>query len=635
MLLPVWNKKEKIILRVISYFWLIASAIFFIWWFQKSHIGTTLGFILTSFVFIWIYLLQGYCIFFILKMKRLDLTLPTVKNVRVAMVVTKTPSEPFEMVKTTLKGMISQQWEVHDNWVADENPNAESLAWYKENNIHVSCRKDDPLYHNHIWPRRKKSKEGNLAYFYDKYGYEKYDFVVHLDVDHVPEPDYLEHILRPFSDSTVGYVCAASVCDTNSDESWAARARSSSEAMFHGPIQAGSNGKWIPLCIGSHYAVRTKALKEIGGIGPELAEDYSTTLMMNGFKWKGIYTYDAEAHGNGPQSFNDVMIQDYQWARSLMILFLTFFSKYLKRLSWRKKIGFTLTQLWYSLSAVAWLIGIIIPITTLLTGNPPVKVNFIEFLLFSSAPYLLSITIYLFVKIKGHLRPHNVSFFSWENSLFEIARWPWIVVACIEGAFLSFKKTKPVSRVTPKDKSSIEFLNLRIILPYILIILINCYSVIFGKYNHAIIGYYWFSILIILSYSILLIAVARLHIIENDLKNKKDEFKKLGANFYVTITTVVAAIVILFSYNSQFINLNKNIMARENNPIIVHAAPLIKINEIQYTVKEGDNLIFLADRFYGQPNLWTKIYDANKSKIILRADNFAIIHPDTILIIPQ
>ena len=33
------------------------------------------------------------------------------------------------------------------------------------------------------------------------------------------------------------------------------------------------------MCIGSHYAVRTRALREIGGLGPELAEDFSTSFL--------------------------------------------------------------------------------------------------------------------------------------------------------------------------------------------------------------------------------------------------------------------------------------------------------------------------------------------------------------------
>lgn len=126
-----------------------------------------------------------------------------------------------------------------------------------------------------------------------------------LDADHVPEPGYLEAMLRPFVDPKVGYVAAPSICDANAHESWVVNARLFAEATLHGSLQAGYNNGWAPLCIGSHYAVRTAALKEIGGLGPELAEDHTTTLMMNSYGWKGVFAFDAEAHGDGPGCFAD------------------------------------------------------------------------------------------------------------------------------------------------------------------------------------------------------------------------------------------------------------------------------------------------------------------------------------------
>src|SRR5207302_7930091 len=131
-------------------------------------------------------------------------------------------------------------------------------------------------YHNPSWPRRAKCKEGNLAFFYEVLdGYGRYDFVVQLDADHVPDHTYLTEMVRPFINPAVGYVAAPSVCDANADVSWAARARLYAEAAWHGSVQAGSNDGYAPQCIGSHYAVRSTALRSIGGLGPELAEDFS------------------------------------------------------------------------------------------------------------------------------------------------------------------------------------------------------------------------------------------------------------------------------------------------------------------------------------------------------------------------
>ena len=42
---------------------------------------------------------------------------------RVAMIVTKTPSEPFAVVRRTLEAMLAQTYP-HETWLADEDPAA-------------------------------------------------------------------------------------------------------------------------------------------------------------------------------------------------------------------------------------------------------------------------------------------------------------------------------------------------------------------------------------------------------------------------------------------------------------------------------------------------------------------------------
>lgn len=43
-----------------------------------------------------------------------------------------------------------------------------------------------------------------------------------------------------------------------------------------------------------------------------------------------------------------------------------------------------------------------------------------------------------------------------------------------------------------------------------------------------------------------------------------------------------------------------------------------------YTVVEGDTLGTIAERFYGDPNLWRRIYDANRQTIGDNPDNLSI-----------
>lgn len=519
MFTHVWSKKEKAVLSLLVGVWLSSIFGFWVWWFQPQHIGFLLGFVATSFAIAWPMLLPAYCFYFLLRMKKPHPESSVPAGLRVAMVVTKAPCEPLTVVIRTLKGMLSQTYP-HDTWVADENPTQQALAWYRRHGVRLSCRKDDPSYHNNVWPRRKKCKEGNLTYFYDKYGYGDYDVVVQMDADHVPYQGYLEHMLRPFSDAKVGYVAAPSICDSNKHKSWSARARLQAEAMFHGPIQSGSNDGWVPICIGSHYAVRTAALKRIGGLGPELAEDYSTTLSMNACGWKGVWVYDAEAHGEGPSSFSDIIVQDYQWARSVCTIFLLLYLGERKRLNWKQRLQFTFTQLWYPLSAAAWLISTFLPILVLLTGKVPVRVDFVQFLAHLSIPLIASLTVFYITLKRGHLRPRQVKFISWEGFLFELARWPWVLIACADAFISSMAKKDHVFRVTPKGQTSSVELPIVTLIPYIAIASICFLATAFSKNTSDLKGYYWFAQITAWFYLGLSISAILLHIKEAAYKSK-------------------------------------------------------------------------------------------------------------------
>lgn len=50
-----------------------------------------------------------------------------------------------------------------------------------------------------------------------------------------------------------------------------------------------------------------------------------------------------------------------------------------------------------------------------------------------------------------------------------------------------------------------------------------------------------------------------------------------------------------------------------------------------YTVKEGDTLSAIAERFYGDGNAYNRIFEANRDKL----DNPDMIHPGQELTIPE
>jgi cellulose synthase (UDP-forming) len=354
-LIPAFDTSQKREYLLLYLLWIAMSLSFWFWWFAPEHNISAFWFTVNTGALVWVTVAPNY---FLLMFGRGRVPNPTrtlPRFYRVAMVVTKAPSEPFEIVQRTLLAMLAQS-HPHDTWLADEDPSPQTAAWCARHGIRISTRRGCEHYHRAEWPRRTRCKEGNLAYFYDHFAYAMYDIVVQMDADHVPGENYLTEMLRPFADPTVGYVSAPSICDNNAGESWSARSRLWIEASLHGALQVGYTGGFAPLCIGSHYAVRTAALREIGGLGPELAEDHSTSLMMNARGWRGVHAVNAIAHGDGPVTFADLATQEFQWSRSLTLILLKYTPGYFRMLPPHLRLQFLFCQLWYPLFSVMMLV---------------------------------------------------------------------------------------------------------------------------------------------------------------------------------------------------------------------------------------------------------------------------------------
>ncbi|EJC81943.1 glycosyl transferase [Rhizobium leguminosarum bv. trifolii WSM2297] len=496
--------------------WLATLGYFWIWWCQSAHIISWTAFVLITLVMGWITLVPAYFILIFLDARTVS---PHVRlpEGRVAMVVTKAPSEPFAVVRATLQAMLDQIGVEFDVWLADEDPSEETKRWCAEHGVLISTRKGVAEYHRASWPRRTRCKEGNLAYFYDHFGYARYDFVAQFDADHVPTLTYLREVLRPFADPGIGYVSAPSICDANAATSWAARGRLYAEASLHGSLQTGYNSGWAPLCIGSHYAVRTSALREIGGLGPELAEDHSTTLMMNAGGWRGVHAVDAIAHGDGPANFADLVVQEFQWSRSLVTILLQHSRRYIAHLPWKLKFQFVFSQLWYPLFSAFMAVMFLLPVAALLTGRVFINVTYPDFLLHFS-PISIVLTLFaIFWRATRTFRPHNAKLFGWEGLAFIFLRWPWSLAGSlaavrdhISGSFVDF-------RITPKGKQQQQSLPLRVVAPYIALAGLCAVAMALASETAAAQGFYIFAAINLSIYLSVTVLIVVRHGIENGL----------------------------------------------------------------------------------------------------------------------
>ncbi len=508
------SRRDQALVVVLSGTWLACLVIFWSWWLEPAHRLGLAGLVVNSVVLAYVSVFPASFIIGVNRLRKVN-TDVSVPMLRVAFVVTHAPSEPWPVVRQTLDSMLAQKYPLpFDVWLCSERPSEEIVNWCIGRGVGVSSREADQTYQRQAWPRRTRCKEGNLAYFYDRWGYRSYDVVVQLDCDHVPAPGYLAEMVRPFSDPAIGYVAAPSVCDANADRSWAARGRLHKEASFHGPFQLGHSAGFAPLCIGSHYGVRTEALRQIGGIGPDLAEDFSTTFLLNAAGWHGAFAIDAEAHGDGPLTFGAMTVQEFQWSRSLATILLGLVPWNLRRLPWILRFRFMYALSYYFLLVSTTVAGLALAPVAAATGLPWINVNYFAFLAhwWSIAIWLILITALL--RRRGLLRPPRAPLVSWENWLYSLTRWPFVALG-ICAAFVGFFKSETVSfRVTPKHSGALEPLPLKFIFPFAAISVLSSSAAMVGERFTAAAGYVFLSALAGVVYALVAMLVPVRHAAE-------------------------------------------------------------------------------------------------------------------------
>ena len=464
-----------------------------------------------------------------------------ISGLRVAMIVTKAPSEPWSIVENTLKAMIAQDIDgyPYDVWLADEDPSAETREWCLDQGVCISSRKDVEGYNNVDWPHRRRCKEGNLMYFYDKWGYDRYDVVFQFDSDHAPTPSYLKNSLPAFMDPAVNYVAMPNI---NKTGSWVSNVRQTQEAWYYGPSQMSYSHNYMPMMTGSHYAVRTSALKEIGGIGPELDEDMTTTVMMNSRGKKGVYAGNAIAYGEGPLCLEDAQKQELQWAKSAVICFFRWRHVLVPKDN-RMPIGgifrFFVVRTWYTIQLVfalyMWVfMAPLVFASKWCSSDDNCTLSFAN-LVIHATPLLFANWGYEFMARKADwLRPSNTPFFSVDLIAYRILRPLWTTIGIMAGIFELIFNVVPRFSVTRKGDSNISPLGV-FSMWYILLIMAyyGAFMIIKISLNHDIpIALFCFSAVI---------AAIYIYIVFRHFADQK--FKALSIWNYVGHIAIICVLV--------------------------------------------------------------------------------------------
>lgn len=283
--------------------------------------------------------------------------------------------------------------------------------------------------------------------------------------------------------------------------------------------------------------MRTSALKAIGGLGPELDEDLSTTMMFTSHGYKGIYSMDTIALGHGPETFESAMIQERQWSRSAVIL----------HFRWRHIVHatykhFTLnlwiracTTLFWYLSQMAWLTwlltGAVVGYYTNWCTNSDEACNFslINLLLRSFPAMLLAYAHIMWCRRRGWLRNGKLDdppppMMAPTVAVYRILRIVYMSLGVLAGfKELIFKKSSPF-HVTPKGSNHVPVLSLRTLQAIIVIYLFlgAAFWAQFGWKDPADMGTPIFIFITAVGAVVFLLLIIGMHFWENGMASARN-----------------------------------------------------------------------------------------------------------------
>jgi len=301
--------------------------------------------------------------------------IPAPPGLRVAVLTTIVPSkEPVDLVMTTLRAMKRVRHEGPvDVWLLDEGDDAEVRRRCEEIGVRHFSRKGHPEWNQPSGEFKARTKHGNHNAWRAAHEAD-YDVVAQMDPDHVPYPNFLERTLGYFADPDTAFVVAPQVY-ANLSESFVAKGAAELAYIFHGIMQRGGNGRGAPLLIGTNHLYRPTAFQQINGYQDCIIEDHLTSMVIygavnpaSGNNWRGVYTPDILAVGEGPATYSDFFSQQKRWAYGIWEIARRHSPRLLPKLRTGQRWSFFALQSHYPTTALSWVIGVVLSATYLVGG---------------------------------------------------------------------------------------------------------------------------------------------------------------------------------------------------------------------------------------------------------------------------
>ena len=375
------------------------------WWFRKEHIDNVFLFVVLSLAF-W-YSMSRMVLIWInyLGISKPEHK-PAPRGLSVAIFTTSSPGEPVEMFEKTLEAC-SHITYPHTTYLLDDTRDPAFRA--------VAER------HGAVWlelvglPGAKAGKINGALQRTNE------DFILVLDPDHIPFPEFLDHTLGYFEDEKIGFV-QVSQAYYNQYRSFTARGAAEQTYNFYGPTQMSLYGYGCSVAIGANCTFRKKALESIGGHGIGLAEDLITSIRIHGAGWRSVYNPVVVSRGLVPEDFGSFCKQQLKWARGVFeVTFLELPRLFRKLTVWQRLSYFSIGT--YYLVGTMQLIFTIIPFLFFFTGVLPARMDFAEFIIYITPVLLSGLVIYLYMEL-WMCDPQSERGLHWRGTVLKFACWP-------------------------------------------------------------------------------------------------------------------------------------------------------------------------------------------------------------------
>ncbi len=344
------------------------------------------------------------------------------------------------------------------------------------------------------------AKAGNINYAIfsgETFG----EFILTLDADHVPRPEFLQRVLPHFYEYNIyaGRYDHNQVAFVQTPQSFSNLPPSDpfchQAHLFYGPIQQGKDGMNSAFYTGTNAVLRREALVSVGlqNFADEFAvdlerlqefelvgcvstasitEDMNTAMRLHAAGWKSVYHHETLSAGLAPDDLSSTLQQRLRWAQGTIQVLLKENPFMKEGLSFWQQLQYFQTMYSY-FSGFFTLIFLICPIIFFFTGIAPVSVYGAGFVTHFIPMFLTNRLT--FVTAAWGIPAGEL----WRSEQYAIALFPLFiqsVTSVYTGKPLKFK-------VTPKQRQTGIYLNL--VWPQITIVILNLLGMLWCLYRFA------------------------------------------------------------------------------------------------------------------------------------------------------